>query len=100
MNRDRVDAVVKIFAEVAARDFLIELAIGRRDQTNINFDRIFSADAEDFTFLNEAKKFRLDTGAQFTDFVQEESSAVCGFSETDFTSVSARERAFLVTEEF
>ncbi len=55
VDHDRVDAVEKVFTEITANNFFIEFFVRCRDQTNIDLDRVFSADAINFAFLKEAQ---------------------------------------------
>ena len=53
-NNDRVDSIKQIFTEIALRNFLIKFTVRSGDQTDVDLNGIFPADAIDFAFLDEA----------------------------------------------
>ena len=98
-DREHVQAVVEIFAELAVFDLLDHVAVGRRDQAEVDLDRLLRTDRIDLAFLQRAQQLDLRFERQFADFVEEQRAAV-GFLEFADASVDgARERALLVAEQ-
>ena len=95
-----IQPIEQVLAEDASLGGVGEVAIGRRDDADIDFDGLAAADAIDFAFLDGAQEFRLQPRIHFTDFVEQQCSAVGLFEFTNATGHRAREGAFLVTEEF
>src|SRR5262249_26054191 len=97
---DLADAepVVQVFPELALRDRAGEIAVGGRDQPDIDFPRAGLTQRLDGALLDGPKELRLHLGAQLAQFIQEQRAAV-GFLE--FPAVIAGgpgEGAFAVAE--
>src|SRR2546421_548955 len=65
------------------RDGIFEIAIGRRQQSNADLDRLIAADAENFLVFEHAQEFRLKRQRHVADFVEKECAAV-GVFKTPF----------------
>ena len=70
LERDHVQAVIKVFAELAGLGKGFQVAVGGGDQTHIDLLRLHRADAADLTFLQYAQQARLGFQWQFADFVE------------------------------
>ncbi len=74
-QRQHVEAVEQIFAELSALDPLQQLAVGRRDDADVDLARLAPADRLHRAFLQRAKQFHLGCQRQFADFVEEQRAA-------------------------
>src|SRR5436190_1638678 len=77
---------------------ILKFAISCRDQTDISFNWILTANAIDLAFLQKAKKFRLNTRRKLTNFIKKKCSASSNLSKTDFTRISACKCTALVAK--
>jgi len=64
VDPDHAQAVVQIFAELAFRDALLEIRVGRRDHADVDALRFGLADGHDLVLLEEAQQLRLDVDRQ------------------------------------
>ena len=98
-DREHVEAVVEVLAELAVLDQLDHVAVGRRDQAEVDLDRLLGADRIDLAFLQRAQQLHLRVERQLADLVEEQRAAV-GFLElADALVDGAGERALLVAEQ-
>src|SRR6266850_5212111 len=100
MNRKDVQPVIEIFAKMARRCFLLQVAIGRRDGPHVRHACAVLPDALVAFLLEDPKKFALHLQRNFTDFVQENGAAVRGFEASRAVFDCAGEGASDVSEEF
>ena len=97
---DDVEAEVKVLAEPAGARLLLQLAVGRGEHADIDFDRMAAADPVDLPLLYGAQQLGLETDIHLADFVQQQGAAV-GFLElSDPPGDGAGEGAFLMAEQF
>ena len=80
LDREDVEAIEQILAEGAGPDLLGRVAVGGRDDTDVNLDRAFGADGVNLALLQGAQQFDLHVQRQFADLVEEQGAAV-GFLE-------------------
>ena len=59
-----------------ARDELLEVAVGRRDEANVDADRLDAADALELALLQRAQELHLHLDGDLADLVEEERAAV------------------------
>ena len=98
-QRQHMQAIEQIFAEMSAFDALQQLAVGRGNDAHVDLYRLAPANRLDRAFLQRAKQLDLRWQRQFRDFVEKQRAAG-GFDE--FAGVafgSAGERALLVAEQ-
>ena len=69
MNADDIEAVKKVFAECAFRDFLFQVFIRGADDSDICLERFISSDARELAFLQDAQDFTLNLQGHFADLV-------------------------------
>src|SRR5258708_33650602 len=81
-------------------DFGFEVAIGRRDYSRVDMDRMFAADAFEILILQKAQELGLQGGGQVGDLVEKHSAAVGCFEAAGLVLDRAGERAADVSEEF
>jgi len=97
-HRNHVQAVEQICAERAVRDQLLQVAIGGRDEANVDVDRLDSADALELALLKGAEELHLHLDRDLADLVEEQRAAVRELETAGFARDRARERAALVAE--
>src|SRR5882672_347616 len=100
MNRKDVQPVIEIFAEMARRCFLLQVAIGRRDGPHIRYACAVLPDALVAFLLEDSKKLALHLQRNFADFVQENGAALRCFKASRAVFDCAGEGASDVSEEF
>ncbi len=96
---DHSDAVVEIESKLPFVDFGTKVAVGRRNDANVDVDIVSSAHTTEAAALQRTEKVGLQLGRKLTDFVQEDRSAVCTLERADVTTVRSRKRSFFVTEQ-
>ena len=99
-DRERVDAVVEIFAEPAVADELLERPVGRRDQAEVDRDRLVAAEALEAPLLEHAQQLGLRDERHVADLVEEQRAVVGQLEAARLAIVRAGERAFFVAEDF
>ena len=75
-NGHHAQAIEQIFAHAPRLDVGEQIAIGRRDNSNVDVGDRRSADATHFTLLQHAQQLRLHLGRDITDFVEENGAAI------------------------
>src|SRR6266850_5549843 len=78
LNREDVQPVKKIFAEPARCCFILQVAICRRDDSNLGYPGSVVADALISLFLQDAKQLALHLQSHFPDFIEENCPAMGG----------------------
>ena len=74
---DDAQPIQQIFAELAGRDALGQVAVGRGDHADVDPSRaLVRADALELALLEEAQQQRLHPQAHLPDFVEEQRAAV------------------------
>ncbi len=103
-QRRHVDAndaepVVQVFAELALRDALLEIRVGRRDDPDVHALRARLAKRHDFLQLEKPQQLRLDVDREVADFVEEERASRRGAHKAWLVGHRAREASTPVAEE-
>ena len=76
VNRDDVQPIVQILAELAARDLVLERLVRGGDHPNIHRDRLGAADPGDDVVLQHAQNLCLRVQAHVADLVEKQRSLV------------------------
>ena len=100
VNRENVQAVVKVFSELSFTDHLLQILVRSRNDADIHTDCFISSDTLEFMFLKHAEKLDLERCGDFPDFIEEDSAAVCHFEAALVFSDCTGERSLFMTEEF
>jgi hypothetical protein len=98
-NREDVQAVIQVLAELALVDGLHEIPVRCRNNADIDFDGIRSAEALELAFLEHAEEFDLNVERNFADLIQENGSMVGQLEAPNAAADRARKRPLLVTEQ-
>ena len=99
MDRHDVEPVVEILAERALLDRLFEVAVGRRDQADVDPEGLHPAHALEFGLLDRPQELHLGLLGDLADLVEEEGAAVGELEASRPRGDRPGEGAALVTEE-
>src|SRR5436190_6564639 len=97
-DRENAQSIVEIFSKGSLRRLDLEIAIGRRHDTNIDSTGPIVADSLEFTFLENPQELCLKDEGYFADLVQEQRSAVGELEPTRAVLVRSGERATHMAE--
>lgn len=97
---DDTQAEVQIGAEVTFFDGCFEVAVGRRDDADIDANGFAATDAFEHLAFKHAEEFGLDLQAHFAEFIQHQRTAVRKFEFAKLAFGGSGECTFLVTEQF
>src|SRR5260370_24950505 len=100
VKRNYVQAVKKVFAEVAPGDFLFQVFIGGGNHAGIHRNRVVFAYAGKALFVERAQNFGLGLQAHVADFIQKESAAISFVEFALLVFQRAGEGSLAVAEEF
>src|SRR5207253_9910134 len=98
-NRYDVDAIEEVFAHLAARDHLFEVAVGRGDHADVHLDQAVPAELFDFALLEHAQQLELHRGRNTFDLVEEQRTDVGELDLARAVMDRTRKRTALVTEQ-
>src|SRR5262245_10075434 len=99
VEREDVQPIVAVVAEAVVVDYSEEIAVARRDHTNVHLDGPRAAETLEFLLLEDPQKLRLELEGNVADLVEEERPAVRHLEAAELLSDRPGERAALVTEE-
>src|SRR5262245_18657449 len=72
LDRNDVQAIVKVFSEAALLNHRFQIAISSGNHTHVDFDRTCAADSHYFLLLQRAKEFRLHADVEVTNLIEEQ----------------------------
>src|ERR1700680_4076388 len=99
-NGNNVEAVKQIGPKgLLARTFL-QIFIGGGEKPHVNFDRASSADAHEFSFLQNAQQLGLQDGRKLANFIEKNRAAFGNFQKSLFLSNGTGEGALFVAKQF
>ena len=99
LDRDDVQPIVEVLAELPLADQRRQIAIGRGDHPHVHAECVLAADALERLLLERAQDLRLRLEAHIADLVQEERAAVGELELAAAPRQRPRERALLVAEQ-
>src|SRR3974390_624910 len=98
MNWYDIEAEIEVLTKFFAINAFFEMAIGSRNDANVDLDGAIAADAFEFAFLKHAQELGLNLRRNFADFVEQNGAVVREF-EAAFAFVHrAGKGAFFMTE--
>src|SRR6202008_4343597 len=100
LDREYVQSVVEVRAKCPVCHGGFQIAIRCRYYADVDFNRLRTADAFEFTFLQHPQECNLSVQRQLPDFVEENSSSVRQFKSTEAALHRPGERTFFVAKEF
>src|ERR1022692_1973963 len=99
-ERDDIQAVEKVFAEVSLGDFFFEIFVGGGDHADIDGDGVVAADGDETLLLERAQNLGLSLKAHVADFIEKERSAIRLLKLAFLVRGCSGKRRFAVTEKF
>src|SRR5690606_32662368 len=100
VQRDDVEPVVEVAPEGAAANLLLEVAVRRGDDPDVDRDRLGGAYGNDLALLEGAEELHLRRRGHLTDLVQEEGAGAGGDEQPFLVADGAGEGPLDVAEEF
>ena len=99
VDREHVEPVVEVLAELALLDHLLEVAVRRRHEANVDLHGLVAADALELALLQRAEQLDLHLHREVADLVEEQRAAVGELEAAAAALHRAREAALLVAEQ-
>src|SRR5258705_6882246 len=99
MDAEDGESVVEITAETPIHDGLLQIAVGRRDETDVGAERRRATDTFVLALLDDAEELGFDRGRQLADLVEEQRAARGQLEAAALEPVGSREGATLGPEE-
>src|SRR6185436_15332313 len=96
---DDGETIVQIFAEVVIRQRLLQVAVGRRQNADVDFDLLLASEAANAARFDRAQKLDLDVRRHLRDFVEEDRPAVSHLERTRLLVDRSGEGTLLVSEQ-
>ena len=100
LDAHNIEPMIEVFAEGAFAHGILEILVRRRHDPDVDADRRLTADAKELALGQYAQKASLQRRCHVADLVEEQGAAIGLFEAADAALRGARERAFLVAEEF
>src|SRR5262249_14392152 len=97
-QRDHLEPVVEVIPKLARRYRVLEPAVGRRDDTQIDLHLRHSSDAAELAALKHAQELGLRGGIHCADLVEEKRPAVGELEQAALELAGTGERAPLMPE--
>ncbi len=70
LDREHVQAIEQVLAELPELNRLVQVAIGRRDDAGVGLEHARAAETLEFALLQHAQELRLRRQAHLADFVE------------------------------
>ena len=99
LDREDVETIVEILAELAVAYRLAQIAVGGGDDAHVGLDGLVAPDALELVLLQDAQDLDLCLLGHLPDLVEEDGAAVGQLESADAALHRARERASLVAEQ-
>src|SRR5258708_7894003 len=99
-NWKYIQSIEEVAAELAIRNASCQIAVRRRDQTQIHFDGARAPKALKLMVLQDTQELGLHFQRYFSHLIQEQSALVGKFHTADLLRDGSGEGPFLVAEEF
>ncbi len=99
VDLDDREPIVQIAAKAAARDLGEHVAMGRRDDADVELLGLAATERDHLARLEHAQELGLETDRQITDLVEEQRAAIRRGERTDALGRRTGERALGVTEQ-
>src|SRR6266478_4320020 len=95
-----IKTVVEVSSKCPLFDSVVQITMRGRDESGVDWLGVRGTHGTDFLLLNYAKKFSLQLSRQFSNFVQEERSSICGFNQPFLVCIRSRECTAYMPEQF
>src|SRR5580693_8850791 len=97
---NNVEAVEEVGAKLFFADGFLKIAVGGSEKADVDLDGASTADTNEFAFLQDAEKLRLQNWGKFAHFIEEQRSAFGDFNQSFFLGKGSGEGALLVSKQF
>src|SRR3974390_1556466 len=97
LNLENIESIEEIGTELPFLDELLEILVGGSDAPEVHVNRMRTADAGNFTFLENAQKIGLCLEADIAYLIEKNCAAVGNFEAALFPVLGAGEGPFFVT---
>ena len=99
-NRHHIQAIVEILAKTPGIHLCGKIAMGRRNQPDINRDNLVATDTLNFALLNRTQQTHLHHRRDIANFIEKQRAAV-RLNKAPFPAfIGSSKRPFFVTEQF
>src|SRR6187402_23805 len=99
-ERDDVETIEEIFAEVSSCDLFFEVLVGRGDQAHVDVHGIGSADRKEALLIERTQHLGLRLQAHIAYFVEKERTSIRAFKGAALLLRSSGNRSVAIAEEF
>ena len=99
-QRDRIDAEIEVFAQLAVAQRRIQVDVRRTDEPEVDADDAVAADGAVFAFLDDAQELGLKIRRHLADFVEEQRAPLRHLEQPFLVGLRTGEGALLVSEQF
>src|SRR5436309_3486012 len=100
IDRQHVNAIVKIVTETTVRHHRPQIAIGGRDHAHVNIHLMRPTNAAYLSFLKRAQELGLNANVELCDLIEKQRSSIRNLKQTFLLRMSASERSLFVTKQF
>ena len=97
-DRDDIEAVIEVFAELGFRDQTFEILVCRGDEAHIDLDRFAGANALERHLLKNAQKLGLNFEADVANLVEKKRAAIGHLEAADLIAMGASKCSLDVAE--
>src|SRR6185503_16564556 len=91
IDRQDVDAVIQIVSETTIRHHRAQVAIRRRDHSDVHVDLMRTTDATDLSLLKRTQQLRLNTNIELRNLVEKQRPSIRDLEQTFLLRVCAGE---------
>src|SRR5918992_1346164 len=84
LDRHYVEPVIEVVAECASADGFFQVDVGKRDDANVDSNRLLATQTLEAALFDDAKQLRLSGGAEACYLVKHERTAVSRFKPSGF----------------
>src|SRR5467141_1309054 len=95
-----IKTVIHVSSKCPLVDSVFQITMRGRDDAGVYWFGVRGTQGTDFLLLNYAKKFSLQLSRQFSNFIQEEGSSICGLNQPFLVCIRSRERTAYIPEQF
>src|SRR6266568_5371492 len=95
-----IKTVIQVSSKRPIVDSVFQITMRGRDESSVVCFGGRGTQGTDFLLLNYAKKFSLQLPRQFSNFIQEEGSSICGFNQPFLVCIRSREGTAHISEQF
>ena len=99
LDGEHVEAIKEVLAKASIGHSGGQVTVGRRDHSNVDFDRLCSPDSLELSLLQDSQERDLCVGRKFTHFIEKDRAAMSLFEAAEPPLRRSGEGAFLVAKQ-